>query len=767
MKTRVGCGVVLAAFFTLLSADTAFGQIGVWKNYTSMQDVRAITRNGNTFWAATSGGLFAWTEGTESYQKFTSAEGLQSTDLTAVAIDKNGDVWTGTSTGIIHVYSPRANTWRYVPDIAGANQTNKRVNNISIVGDTVLISTGFGLSVFQIKQFQFADTYTKFGSLSGSVRVAVSSAAIFDGKIWATVSDGQSTSRTASASLSNPNLLPPEAWTLQIVGDATTIPKHLAVFNNRLYVGTSRGLFMLNGNAWISNDSLSGRNVTALASSANILSIVDASGIVSTVSSQNVFARFGAQVSFAVTSVAINSAERPVVATINGGVMTFQTSWTSHFPNGPASNAFLSIAVDLDGNVWGGSGIDGNGKGFYRFDGKSKLWKTFTRQNSPLLADDYWRASVACNGDVWLGCWGNTAGVVLMPRGAENVDTTRIFGRNVGISHIPGSPNYLVIGQAVCDNSGNTWMTVMIPEDKHTLAVRKADGTWNTLPVYVAGVPQRYLTDREVTRPLTVDASNNIWASVVTDGNRGVVCLNNRGSVTDSIADVYLTSANGLPSDVVRTIVADRDDDIWIGTDRGIAIILDPGNPTRSGGIASYKPLSGLGINAIAVDPLNQKWIASNEGALLLSRDGTQTLAQFNVANTNGKIIDNEIKDIAIDAKTGTVYFATASGLASLTTTSAQPKAEFDEITVSPNPYKIPNTVALTIDGLVENSKIKILTIDGHLVRELQTPGGRIGFWDGKDRDGNHVASGVYLVVAYSATEKDKVGKGKVAVLRR
>ncbi|MEK7250690.1 MAG: hypothetical protein AAB209_09735, partial [Bacteroidota bacterium] len=184
-------------------------------------------------------------------------------------------------------------------------------------------------------------------------------------------------------------------------------------------------------------------------------------------------------------------------------------------------------------------------------------------------------------------------------------------------------------------------------------------------------------------------------------------------------------------------------------------------------GIASYKPLSGLVINAIAVDPLNQKWAATNEGAILLSRDGTQTIAQYNVANTNGKIIDNEIKDIAIDPKTGTVYFATFYGLASLTTTSVEPKQDFDQLTISPNPYRIPNPKPVIIDGLVQNSKIKILTIDGHVIRELQTPGGRIGFWDGKDEAGKDVASGIYLVIAYSETEKDKVGKGKVAVLRK
>jgi streptogramin lyase len=353
-----------------------------------------------------------------------------------------------------------------------------------------------------------------------------------------------------------------------------------------------------------------------------------------------------------------------------------------------------------------------------------------------------------------------------MPRNAQRISSTNVFNRNVGIPPITGATDYYVVGAAVCDGRGNTWMPVTIPNNGRGLAVRKSDGTWNTIPAFIGGSAQDFNDLRDVSRPLAVDELDNLWIAAV-NPRKGLASLNNRGSVTDSVADFYITSENGLPNDNVNCVVVDRDNDIWVGTQSGIAIVLDPSNPTRQGGIASYKPLSGISINAIAVDPLNQKWVATNEGAVLLSRDGTQSLAQHNVANTNGKIISNEIKDIAIDAKSGTVYFGTASGLVGLTTTAAQPRESFDELLVSPNPYRIPNPIPLTVDGLVENSIVKILTIDGKLVRELRTPGGRIGFWDGKDEEGNDVSSGIYIVIAYSETNKDKVGKGKVAVLKR
>jgi hypothetical protein len=270
--------------------------------------------------------------------------------------------------------------------------------------------------------------------------------------------------------------------------------------------------------------------------------------------------------------------------------------------------------------------------------------------------------------------------------------------------------------------------------------------------------------DNPVDRCLAVDAFDNLWATVRQGSSAGVISFGNRGRL-DSTSAYHLNSSDGLPSNDIKTIVVDRDNNIWVGTDRGIGIILDPNNPKRSGGTASYRPLLGLVINTIAVDPLNQKWVGTPEGVVVLSQDGTQLVASYTVESTGGRLIDNDVKSIAVDPNSGTVYMGTVSGLVSLTTPAAAPKLAFETLNLSPNPYLLPNGSQLTIDGLVENASIKILSIEGKLVRELKTPGGRIGFWDGMDEDGEYVASGVYLVTAYA--EDGRVATGKVAVIRR
>jgi flagellar hook assembly protein FlgD len=67
---------------------------------------------------------------------------------------------------------------------------------------------------------------------------------------------------------------------------------------------------------------------------------------------------------------------------------------------------------------------------------------------------------------------------------------------------------------------------------------------------------------------------------------------------------------------------------------------------------------------------------------------------------------------------------------------------------------------------LIRNSSIKIISISGNLIREIQSPGGKIAFWDGKDASGNTVPTGIYIIVAYDE-EANNVTTSKVAVIRK
>jgi ligand-binding sensor domain-containing protein len=730
---------------------------GEWRSYTSMKEVRDVASTETMYWVATSGGLFAYEDGSSTFQAHTNAEGLLSNDLTAVTADVDGRIWVGTSTGVVQALLA-GGSWQPVLDIAESQQTSKRINRFIAYGDTLLICTEFGLSMYDADQFLFGDTYTKFGSLT-NVRVSVSDAIIFEDSIWAVVSDLDDTHRIAVAALSNPNRLPPESWSLRSVGVPATKPTTLSVFGGRLYAGTVSGLYYRAGSSWIGVAGLAGKNVVATTESdASLVACTPTQVFV--VNADNTVLELATPPD-STTSVAVGGSGQPAVGSKTEGLLTYDGNWISRFPNGPNSNQFLSVAVDPEGNVWGASGII-NGKGLYRFDGNT--WVSFTRENSPLPTDNYYRVSVGCDGSVWASSWG--WGIVEMLPGSTSVDTTRIYSNNVGMQGLAVDPDFVVVTDVVCDPAGNTWMSVNQALDTKILAVRKADGIWETVPLKFGATRINTLFyNVPLDHALAVDAFGNLWGGSRNTIYKGVFSLFNAGQVEDS-AEVLLTEQNGLPSNEITTVVVDRDNDLWVGTDRGIGIILDPLDPKGPGGIALYQPLNGIVVNSIAVDALNQKWVGTPEGVILLSPDGIQQLASYTVENTGGKLIDNDVKSIAIDNRTGTVYFGTAVGLSSLETTAAAPKDQFERLEISPNPYVIPSEVPLTVDGLVENSVLKILTIDGRLVREIPSPGGRIGFWDGRDEDGEPVASGIYVIVAYSS-DGSRITAAKAAVIRR
>jgi hypothetical protein len=169
-------------------------------------------------------------------------------------------------------------------------------------------------------------------------------------------------------------------------------------------------------------------------------------------------------------------------------------------------------------------------------------------------------------------------------------------------------------------------------------------------------------------------------------------------------------------------------------------------------------------INCIAVDPLNQKWIGTNQGLLLVNSDGSRLLATYDTRNS--PLLADVIRSIAIDENKGIVYVGTDAGLTSFETPAVKPLESFAELFVYPNPLLVEDkNEILTIDGLIKDSEIKILSISGKLISEFSSPGGRVAHWDGKDLEGKPVSSGIYIIVAYDK-DGSNVATSKVAVLR-
>jgi ligand-binding sensor domain-containing protein len=252
---------------------------------------------------------------------------------------------------------------------------------------------------------------------------------------------------------------------------------------------------------------------------------------------------------------------------------------------------------------------------------------------------------------------------------------------------------------------------------------------------------------------LYTDRFNNKW--IGTDDN-GLFLFNENNIPTN----INVTTNDGLNNNFVTSLVLDNNNELWIGTKAGINIINNINNPKSS--VRRVYGMRNQIINQILIDNANRKWVATKTGGLfLLSSDGNEIISNFN--STNSPLISDNVLSIALDNDKGILYISTEYGIFSYNTNVTKSSLNYN-LRVYPNPYLSKSNETITIDGLVSNSIVKIYNLNMELVKELpQINSGKIT-WDGKDKDGNILNTGIYFIVASDL--QNNVAIQKLAVIK-
>jgi hypothetical protein len=227
----------------------------------------------------------------------------------------------------------------------------------------------------------------------------------------------------------------------------------------------------------------------------------------------------------------------------------------------------------------------------------------------------------------------------------------------------------------------------------------------------------------------------------------------------------------------VRCVTEDLDHNIWVGTSAGPLLferseIDNNGNtftqvkvPRNDGTNYADYLLTGIDISSIAIDGGNRKWFGTNgNGVYLISADNMTQIQHFTTENS--KLLSNVVLSIAINPTSGEVFFGTENGLCSYISDATETNTEMtsDNVWAYPNPVEPGYTGPITITGLTLNADIKILSANGAIVNEGRSNGGTY-VWDGCDKKGRRVASGVYMV-ATSTSKGEKGTVCKIAIVR-
>ncbi|MBM4166524.1 MAG: hypothetical protein FJ218_06375 [Ignavibacteria bacterium] len=757
--------VLLSLFFFFIC--NAFAIIGEWKTYTSKREVRDLAFLQGTIWAATSGGAFAFRLSDSSFFELTTSEGLRSNVLNAVAVDNNGNVYFGSNDGVIQRYSPATKQWRFDYSLKESQLANLSIHRFQIFGDTLIIASEIGASLFSLSQFRFIDTYVNFGTGSSKISGTANDMLYANGKVVVATNNG-----IAIANANGINLISPSEWQTYKVahGLPSNVVRSLSLLNSTIIAATDNGIAFFDGVAWNTISISTGISFQQFFTIADTVFALSQHSIyrIESLNTISILSSFG---SIEGISAETNAKQIIIGTKANGILLRDGTLWNSYFPDGPYSNHFLSVAIDNTGTIWSATNSVAI-EGVQRFDGF--VWKKFDY----IPVSGAYRVNVSVNRTAWVSYWGGGLSII-------NSDGS-LQGNFNSVSGLPMTTNHqtscqpfvppefsLPIG-AVTDRYDTTWVAFRTPKvdtlngEKILVAFYK-NQIVRTLNLYDNKCHK--FTD------ISIDDNGTIWfcnlnmTEIVLPQDEGLFFINPKISIQGIGSNGWgtVTTNDGLLSNSITSVASDKYGDIWVGTEIGINIISNASDPKRS--ITFYTPLSGVKITAIVVDALNNKWVATPQGIYYLNSDGTSILNRFTVENTDGKLVSNEVLSLALDGKSGTIYFGTNYGLSSLRTFAVVPQNTYSELTFSPNPFLIPSSTPLEIGRLITNSKIKILSVDGTLVLDEEinsknNPGAGIAVWDGKDKNGKLVASGIYFIVA-SDEQGKHVGVGKVAVVRK
>jgi ligand-binding sensor domain-containing protein len=770
---RFAVKVLLGGILGLSYCVGQQSQTGQWRNFTDMKSVRAIASFSGHIVAATGGGMFMYDEHTGKYSTWTNSENLSTNDLTALMVDGANRFWIGASDGAINVFDEASNTWRSIQDIANSSRTQKAIREFIDRGDSIYVVSDFGISVFIVSRWEFGDTYASFGF---PTQATVSRAAVSGSQIFVGTDQG-----VAAASLRSPNLSAPTSWATYSSAQGLTSNgvSAMAIYHDTLLVGTPNGIFFFTGNSFQSLNATNGKDIVEITPAQSAYYFVWNGGnffsVESSSEANGVFQYVVGKDSLQASSFMLSTEASTIdVGTTSRGVVEWNGSqWAYRAPNGPQSNQFVSLSVDAKRVLWAASGFGGRGEGFYRFDislPDNQQWKNYTAADYPILiftdrnqpgaSNDYYRTSIGANGSLWMSSWGDGVVEVVGDTIRRKLNST---SRPLLTATVNSNPLYVVIGGVAVDPEGMTWFVDRTATNGNFLAKLVDDTTFGY--VRCTAIPcDGYFT------AIVIDQNGTKWMANSEPSQKyptGLYYYNEDLSVSGTQNTAgwgQITTADGLPNNTVLSLAVDQDNSVWVGTDLGVTIISDPQNPLAS--MISSFPLREQSIQAIAVDGLNDKWIGTREGVFVVNSDGTQLISQYTVINTGGKLVDNDVRAIAIDQRRGIAYIGTQNGLSSLQIPAVQPVQAYTKLEFGPNPYTLPNPQPLAINNLVANSTIKILAVNGALITEFAAQGGGRAFWDGRDRHGNYVSTGIYFVVAY-ADNGNQVANGKVAVVRK
>lgn len=689
-------------------------KVGSWQIHNSYGKTSRVTQSRDKVYGLADGSLFSVDKGTDEIRTLNKVTGLNSSTVTAIAWDEfDGLLLVGYEDGNVDFVDEESGVVTNMPDLKESSVTSSKTVNDVFVTETgdVYVACDVGILKLNVGKVEIADTYMP-GKTSG-VTKAMKRVYVHDGNVYALSDDALYIGLQADVMLVDPS-----HWTKKTFNESPVLPSLSEVTDG-------------DGNLW------------------------KAEG-------ENGLTRYGS----------------------NGEKLG------AYLPDGPAKNTIFTVhceqgrlyALTGHSRTYDAGDTDVEGCVMVMEDGK---WKNFTEKdltektNKPFRTlcyiavdkndkshffvsstrygvyefrnDTFYTRYNERGTSIGSGCTEN-----LINATASTLEVASSVRTNADIS--PCMDNYITVTGVALDNNGNLWVANEMTTNY--LKVRGANGNWYAYAY--SGMSNPGMLDKMMVTgnglKLVASARNPGGLLVVKDEGNATSFASHKSRYISTLYDQDGNSVSLNP----LSMAEDRNGDIWIGSwDNGVMVLRNTEN-IFSSSYRMYRPkinrADGSGyadylfaqqrITAIAVDGGNRKWVGtSGYGLYVLSEDGMQTIMHF--TSKNSPLVSDNISSLAFNDETGEIFIATDGGLCSYRSdaTEGESSLKSSKLKVFPNPVRPEYVGYVTVDGLVDNSLVKVTDASGNVVYETRSNGGT-ATWNLRTVNGKEVGAGVYYVMA-------------------
>mgnify|MGYP001573583201 FL=1 len=726
-----------------------------WTGYFSYASLKSISQGNDKIYAAAENSIFIYDLSTQETETISTINGLSGKEITTAYYSENYGLYVvGYKNGLIEIVIDGNENILKVVDIREKltiPPDSKQINHFYEYNDKLYISTGYGISVYNMGALEFGDTYY-IGNLGG--QIAVTQTTVLGDLIYASTSNNG----IKSALVNDENIIDYQQWTTSSLGGY----KGIQTLGTELYaLNNTNILFKQDSDlGFIEIDSFSS-SVIDFGVQSNILTITTENSIQAFEEGYNLLAEVNNLMGYDYTLQSgfyFNNIFYLGTSTL--GMLVVPESPQEALqvlPAGPLYNQPFSIDAS-PGQLWVSYGdvdltfnpFPLTRKGISNF--KNEAWKNIKYDS---LIDQ-------------LGV-NDVNDLVYVKINPENPFVTYMSSYQKGLLKLNGQE------PSILYNETNSPMDIALENEDEGIRVYGADfdreqNLWFVQSKIDNGLLKLTPDGQFQTIDISniIDAESELALSKVAVSRTGYVFF---GAVENGLIGYNPTTnqfnkigeglgSGNLPTTDIKALVFDNQNRLWIGTRKGLRVLYSVGSFFESGSETDAQPIIILedgvpqellflqSITDIEVDGSNNKWISTaTSGVFYLSSNGQETLLRF--TSDNSPLPSDNVLDIAIDDSNGKVYFATNDGLVAFNGTSTAARDDLENVYAFPNPVRPNFTGNVTIEGLTAKANVKITDITGNLVFETTSEGGSVQ-WDTTAFGKYKVASGVYLILITS-----------------